>query len=324
MTGVGSRLFCDSRKTFKLRHPDKPMTRRPERFLTTRQLARLWMVSEATVKRWADAGLLRATRTAGGHRRFLPDEVVRFQNERGLGRVAALAASAQAAAAGSAVAEAEARGDGETFGRLPSPERFFGAVVAGHDDAGALLLEAYLEGVELWRLFDETLAAAMHRVGELWHEGSVTVADEHFATRTATRAVERVGLSVRRGVAGRTVVCCAPEGELHELPVLCLQVLLESEGWRVRGLGANTPFFTLADAVARGRPELVCVSATMMLDLERTAREYAQFLEAARRAGTRVALGGEGFRDEAVRRRFAADFYGQSFRELKEFLTDEK
>jgi excisionase family DNA binding protein len=40
-------------------------------FLTTQQLARLWHVSQATIKRWADAGHLRPGKTLGGHRRCL-------------------------------------------------------------------------------------------------------------------------------------------------------------------------------------------------------------------------------------------------------------
>lgn len=286
-----------------------------EKYLTTRQLARMWLVSEATVKRWADAGLLPARRTAGGHRRFLPEEVARFQTERGLGRSAPLPAPA-AKRARAGVRRRRAAPD------PAAPRPFLNAILAGRDDeAASLLLEAYLDGVETWRLFDETVAGAMRRVGDLWHGGKVAVAEEHFATRTATRAVERLGVSVRRREGrGLSAVCCAPEWELHELPVLCLQVLLESEGWRVRGLGGNTPFFTLADAVERHRPDLVCISATMLLDLERSAREYAQFVEAARRAGARVALGGQGFRTEGVRRRFDADFRGDSFAELLNFV----
>jgi len=293
------------------------MSRTAEKYLTTRQLARLWLVSEATVKRWADAGLLPAGRTAGGHRRFLPEEVARFQTERGLGRAAPARATAAAATRARAGVGARRAAPADA-----APRPFFDAILAGRDDeAASLLLEAYLDGVETWRLFDETVAGAMRRVGDLWHRGDVTVAGEHFATRTATRAVERLGVSVRRREGrGLSAVCCAPEGELHELPVLCLQVLLEGEGWRVRGLGANTPFFTLADAVERHRPDLVCVSATMPPDPERTAREYAQFVAAAGRAGARVALGGQGFRDARLRRRFGADFRGQSFKELITFV----
>jgi excisionase family DNA binding protein len=289
------------------------MTTLTEKFLTTRELARLWLVSEATVKRWADSGLLPARRTAGGHRRFLLEEVTRFQSERGLGRALPPAAAAAGPSAKTARARPSAR-------RVP-PKQFFEAITRGEDDAAAsLLLEAYLDGVPAWRLFDEAVAGAMRRVGDLWHRGTVTVADEHMATRTAVRAIERVGVSVRRREGTRRAVCCAAEGEQHDVAALCLQVVLESEGWRVANLGANTPFFSLAETVERQRPQLVCVTSTLLQDMERAARDYAQLAEAARSCGALLALGGEGFRPEPVRRRFPADLHGASFGELMEFI----
>ena len=53
--------------------------------LTTKEVARLCRVSDATVKRWEDAGLLHSERTGGGHRRFRAEEVVRFQRVQNLG-----------------------------------------------------------------------------------------------------------------------------------------------------------------------------------------------------------------------------------------------
>ena len=44
----------------------------------------MWDVSESTIKRWADAGLLKCQKTVGGHRKFGLDEVSRFQNRSGL------------------------------------------------------------------------------------------------------------------------------------------------------------------------------------------------------------------------------------------------
>ncbi len=52
---------------------------------TTIEVARLCRVSDATVKRWEEAGLLKSERTSGGHRRFRAEEVARFQREQGLG-----------------------------------------------------------------------------------------------------------------------------------------------------------------------------------------------------------------------------------------------
>lgn len=48
------------------------------------EAARLLQVSPSTMQRWIDAGFLAAHRTAGGHRRMVLAELVRFARERGL------------------------------------------------------------------------------------------------------------------------------------------------------------------------------------------------------------------------------------------------
>ncbi|HEX8251438.1 MAG TPA: helix-turn-helix domain-containing protein, partial [Pyrinomonadaceae bacterium] len=53
--------------------------------LTTKEVARLCRVSDATVKRWEEAGLLKSERTSGGHRRFRSEEVARFQRRQNIG-----------------------------------------------------------------------------------------------------------------------------------------------------------------------------------------------------------------------------------------------
>lgn len=50
-------------------------------YLTPNEAAALLMVAPATLRVWADKGLLRAQTTAGGHRRFLRDELERFRRE---------------------------------------------------------------------------------------------------------------------------------------------------------------------------------------------------------------------------------------------------
>ncbi len=53
-------------------------------YLTPTEVAGLLMVSPITVRQWAQKGLLDARTTAGGHRRFLKEDVERFARERGV------------------------------------------------------------------------------------------------------------------------------------------------------------------------------------------------------------------------------------------------
>lgn len=53
-------------------------------YYTPNEVAQLFMVSPVTVRQWAQKGLLQASLTAGGHRRFLHHDLIRFAQERGL------------------------------------------------------------------------------------------------------------------------------------------------------------------------------------------------------------------------------------------------
>src|SRR5215216_4433479 len=132
----------------------------PTKFLTTRQLSRVWFVSEATIKRWADTGQLKSSRTVGGHRRFPLAEVMRFQTERGLG----------VATVGASVATSTATARAETFDAEQVAGQFFEAVKRGRaGEATALLLEAHMLGAELDLIFDAVVAPSLQRVGDLWY-----------------------------------------------------------------------------------------------------------------------------------------------------------
>jgi MerR family transcriptional regulator, light-induced transcriptional regulator len=290
-------------------------------FLTTRQLARLWAVSEASIKRWADAGHLHASRTIGGHRRFSLAEVARFQAERGLGPAARRVGVARQEAPETGETSADSSSSGAEFDGERLAEQFFEAIKQGREGpSAALLLGEHLRGAELSLIFDEAVMPALRRVGDLWHAGEMSVAEEHLATITATQAVETLAAVTKSERPGApSAVVCAAEDEFHQLPVICARSVLEAEGWVVTNLGPHTPFFALADHVEQYAPALVCVSSTTTAGLARGARDYVQLLEAARATGTRVVLGGPGFGGEGVRRQFPADLHAESFRKLVEF-----
>lgn len=57
--------------------------KRSKNYLTPQEAADLLMVSPVTIRQWAHKGLLGASSTPGGHRRFARDEIERFAREHG-------------------------------------------------------------------------------------------------------------------------------------------------------------------------------------------------------------------------------------------------
>src|SRR4028119_436538 len=103
---------------------------------TTIEVAQLCRVSDATVKRWEDAGALNSERTSGGHRRFRADEVARFQRKQNLGLK--LSHGDQ-----SAVRAKIRRRENKKHSHC---ELFHSLVAGAEEEASNLLIGNYLEG----------------------------------------------------------------------------------------------------------------------------------------------------------------------------------
>ena len=279
--------------------------------LTTREVARLCRVSDATVKRWAEADLLKSERTNGGHRRFRAEEVARFQRDLNLGL--------KITHGDESIAKAKSRRL-ESIGQTGSP--LFNSLLAGCEEGTAKqLIDSHLNGTPLVEIFDSLISAVMCEVGERWASGELTVTQEHVATRAAFAAMHKLRnvLPVPQ-LNGNVAMCCAIEGDLHELPTYMAQLTIENEGWEVINFGATTPVYGLIEEIAAHPPKLVCISATVIVDPERLFRDYREFREKASRLRIPVILGGRAFSEPRMRERFPAELYAGSFAEVAEFV----
>jgi MerR family transcriptional regulator, light-induced transcriptional regulator len=280
--------------------------------LTTKEVARLCHVSDATVKRWEESGLILSERTNGGHRRFRVDEVCRFQTAQSLGVKVSHGDE-------SVLSAATRRRDNKSH----SDCLLFHSLVAGcEEEAANLVISAYLGGTTLTQIFDNLVAPALRQVGELWYVGELTVAQEHLATRTIMSAMYKLRsvlpvAKTRKGL----MMCCGIEGDFHELSSYLVKLTFENLGWEVINFGANTPLYSVCDEILHHLPDIICISATTMLDIERTARDYQEFRQKITKLKIPIIIGGLAFGDERIRRRFPAELYGTNFSQIVEFAN---
>lgn len=276
-------------------------------YLTTKEVARLCKVSDATVKRWEDSGLIKSERTSGGHRRFRANEIARFQKECKLGL--------KLVAGDESVNTALLR---KKENKIHSDSSLYHSLVGGREEeASGIIINEYLDGTPLPKIFDELISSTMNRVGELWAQGELTVAQEHLATRTVTNAIHKLrNVMPVSDLTGKFAMCCVIEGDFHELAATLAQLTFESQGVEVINFGANTPLYSFAEEVLHYSPSIVSISATIMYNLERTLRDYSEFRTRTARLRPATILGGHAFEDEKIRNRFPADAYPKNFTEL--------
>ena len=143
-----------------------------------------------------------------------------------------------------------------------SPELLAGLLADGDDELAAWTLRHAMAEAPRVEVYDGLLREAMQLVGERWESGRWSVAEEHLASRTLLRALERVRPALGpESRIGPLAVLAGAAGEQHMIGLSCLEQVLAEAGWTVANLGADVPPQDLATFVERNEVALVALSA---------------------------------------------------------------
>jgi methanogenic corrinoid protein MtbC1 len=143
-----------------------------------------------------------------------------------------------------------------------TPELLAGLLADGDDELAAWTLRHAMAEAPRAEVYDGLLRDAMHLVGERWTTGRWSVAEEHLASRTLLRALERLRPELGpEGRIGPLAVLANVAGEQHMLGLACLEQVLAEDGWTIANLGADLPAADLALFLGRNEAALVCLSA---------------------------------------------------------------
>lgn len=256
------------------------------------ELSRRLGVSDHALRAWERRyGLLRPVRTTGGFRLYSEADLVRVRRMQAyLARGLSTAEAARAA-----LAEVPADGDPAHRGTGGDADLVSGARQALNralddldESAAHAVIDRLLGAVTIETALREVLLPALRSIGDRWQGGTVSVAQEHFASNVIRGRLASIGRGLGHGHGPLALLACVP-GELHDIALLSFGIVLNRRGWQVHFFGADTPIDDLRH-LARQRPTdlIVLVSSVPQRFTEHT-EELAQLAGVAP-----LALGGPG------------------------------
>lgn len=256
--------------------------------LTPRQVARALGVSEASLKRWCDRGVIPSVRTAGGHRRLELSAVLQYLRESGRPLVApAVLGLPSAVGKGQFVLAKVAREASD-------------ALAAGDDERlRGLVFSLFVSGHSVAEIGDEVIARAFFELGDRWQHGTLAVYEERRGCEIVLRlvhdlwhALPRPGLPRADGDDAPLAIGGTLAGDPYTVPNALVEVALRDAGWRTVNIGCDLPVATITAAVADLRPQLLWLSLSTSTAVEEALAGAADLVTTARAASTRIALGG--------------------------------
>ena len=227
-----------------------------EPYLRIGELAQRTGTSPELLRAWERRyGLLSPGRSGGGFRLYSDADVERVRR---------MVSSLES---GVAAAEAARLLLGETGGvEEPGPDVDAAALLEPLlelDDARANgVLDTLLAGYGVETVVRHAVLPALRELGSGWKRGSVSIAQEHFASNLLRARLLSLGRGWDLGVGPAAILAAVP-GEHHDIPLVVLGLGLRNRGWRVTFLGADTPLGTLGDAAQRTEANVVVLGAVV-------------------------------------------------------------
>lgn len=162
------------------------------------------------------------------------------------------------------------------------------------DRAGADEVHARLMEVSFRQRIDDVYLPVLRALGDGWADGSMTIAQEHFASTFVREQLVGMLKSLDQGPSGGPLVVCAGyPGERHELGLLAIAIHLALRGHRVLYLGLDLPLEELIRTVEDHPADLVCQSLVHPAP-ETEVLAHAEELRRRLDPRTLVVLGGPG------------------------------
>lgn len=128
-------------------------------------------------------------------------------------------------------------------------------------------------------LLQRLVAPLAQAIGELWRDGVITAAHEHFATAVIRIFLGRAARSYAGTDNAPVLLVATPAGQIHELGALLVGAAAANLGWHVTYLGASLPAAEIAGAARQNRARAVALSLVYPEDDPRLEGELTRLRE---------------------------------------------
>ncbi len=138
------------------------------------------------------------------------------------------------------------------------------------NSATKLILDISQSTIEIKDIYKHIIGPFQLKLGNLWHENKISVAQEHYGTAVSQFAMSLLYEKIFDTPKNEKIFLgTCVEGELHELGMRMVCDYMESCGYNTYYLGANMPESGIIQMIKEKNPNIVAVSCTMTFNVSK-------------------------------------------------------
>ena len=263
---------------------------RDSQLFSPKQIGLALGVSEASIKRWVDKGIIECIKTDGGHRKIPMFALMDYIKKNNADLV-----------------NPEAVNIPVTSGRIKDKMgKSFDELQEGFKNCDeykiqGIIYDLYTSGQTPEKIFDELLAPSLHQLGCEWEDGNVDAFQERRAIQICIRTLYGFNQFFPQPDKGAPIALLGTlSGDPYTIPPLMIEVCLRAKGWKTEFLGNDLPVVSYAKAIEMYQPDLIVISMSCCDDEDETTKELLGLEEVALMNKCGFILGGRAVPNEAV------------------------
>lgn len=169
---------------------------------------------------------------------------------------------------------------------------FIAACLEGEPDkAVSLVMNAVESGIPVKDVYLRVILPVQKEVGQLWHLGEVSIAEERLVSETARQLMTLLAAGhAPTQTPRRKLLAASVAGNAHDLGLRVVSDLFRLAGWQSLFLGANVPGDEIARAAQSFGADLIVLNATLTTQLKVLGDSIAAIRQVV--AGTPILVGG--------------------------------
>ena len=261
------------------------------KYLNSKEVASIMGVNVSTIKRWTDSGKLDCYQTVGGHRKFLLSHLKNFLKEKINQKLKVN------------IIQYLNKGEKELVQRIDRIDYKYlrdylfqlslqQSVDSIHDVINSLLIK----GEPQYRIYDELILNVLNRIGDLWSNNKLSIADEHTMTETIRNVMYRIHSEISKNNVkiSKKVICMTLTNDEHEIPLVMIQSILGEINIPSTNLGPNIPVPEIESKIQVVNPTHLIISSNYVLDTDIFNSEISRLIQFCHKKDIEILIGGSG------------------------------
>lgn len=159
--------------------------------------------------------------------------------------------------------------------------------------AMALIEHTVTLGLPPMDIYISIFQKTQYQLGDMWMNGEISVAHEHFATAVTLSAMGVLAPHIFQGrTKGKRFLAFCVSRELHDIGLRMVTDCLALNGWDTIYLGANIPTAKIGDVIKEFKADCIGISVTMANHLDEAKRVISAVKATPENSHVKIIAGG--------------------------------